>query len=52
MISFYNHPTPNPLKVAIFLDESGLAYEVLPVDTRLDEQHQPGVPLARPQGVS
>ena len=34
MIRFYFHPTPNPAKVALFLEEAGLAYEVVPVDTR------------------
>ncbi len=41
MIKFYYHPSPNPLKVALFLEESGLPYEVVPVDTRKGEQHQP-----------
>jgi GSH-dependent disulfide-bond oxidoreductase len=25
MIRFYYHPTPNPAKVALFLEEAGLA---------------------------
>ena len=33
MIHFYFHPTPNPAKVALFLEESGLPYEMVPVDT-------------------
>ena len=33
MIRFYFHPTPNPAKVALFLEETGLPYEVVPVDT-------------------
>jgi GSH-dependent disulfide-bond oxidoreductase len=41
MIKFYYHPAPNPLKVALFLEESGLPYETIPVDTRKGEQHQP-----------
>lgn len=41
MIQFYFHPSPNPLKVALFLEESGMPYEVVPVDTRMGEQHQP-----------
>jgi GST-like protein len=41
MLQFYFHPSPNPLKVALFLEESGLAYEVVPVDTRKGEQHLP-----------
>jgi len=38
MIKFYYHPSPNPAKVALFLEESGLPYEVVPVDTRKGEQ--------------
>lgn len=41
MIKFYYHPSPNPAKVALFLEESGLAYELVPVDTRKGEQHKP-----------
>ena len=41
MIRFYFHPTPNPAKVALFLEETGLAYELVPVDTRKGEQHAP-----------
>jgi GST-like protein len=39
MISFYYHPSPNPAKVALFLEESGLPYEIVPLDTRRGEQH-------------
>ena len=39
MIRFYYHPTPNPAKVALFLVETGLPYEVVPVDTSKGEQH-------------
>ncbi len=39
MIRFYFHPTPNPMKVALLLEETGLKYEVVPVDTRKGEQH-------------
>jgi GST-like protein len=41
MIKFYYHPSPNPAKVALFLEESGLDYEVVPVDTRKGEQFAP-----------
>ena len=40
MIKFYYHPSPNPAKVALFLEETGLPYELMPVDTRKGEQHQ------------
>ena len=39
MIKFYYHPSPNPAKVALFLEEAGLPYELIPVDTRKGEQH-------------
>jgi GST-like protein len=32
MIRFYYPPTPNPVKIALFLEETGLPYEVVPVD--------------------
>ena len=38
MLKFYFHPAPNPLKVALFLEETGLPYEVVPIDTRKGEQ--------------
>lgn len=41
MIQFYFHPSPNPLKVALFMEEAGMPYEVVPVDTRKGEQHLP-----------
>lgn len=39
MIKFYYHPSPNPAKVALFLEETGLPYELVPVDTRQGDQH-------------
>jgi GST-like protein len=41
MIKLYYHPSPNPLKIALYLEETGLPYEVVPVDTRKGEQHLP-----------
>lgn len=41
MIKFHYHPSPNPAKVALFLEEIGLPYELVPVDTRKGEQHEP-----------
>ena len=38
-MKFYYHPSPNPLKVALMLEEAGLPYELVPVDTRKGEQH-------------
>ena len=39
MIKFYYNTGPNPMKVALFLEECGLPYEAVPVDTRKGEQH-------------
>jgi GST-like protein len=41
LIRFYYHPTPNPAKVALFLEEAHLAYEMIPVDVGKGEQHTP-----------
>ena len=41
MIKFYYNLAPNPTKVALFLEESGLPYELMPIDTRKGEQHTP-----------
>ena len=41
MIKFYYHPSPNPAKVALFLEESGLEYGLLHGHTRKGEQHSP-----------
>lgn len=50
MIRFYFHPTPNPAKVALFLEETGLAYEAVPVDTGKGEQHAPAFRAINPNG--
>jgi GSH-dependent disulfide-bond oxidoreductase len=41
MIKFYFNAAPNPMKVALFLEEAGLQYTALPVDTRKGEQFFP-----------
>jgi GSH-dependent disulfide-bond oxidoreductase len=41
MLKFYYHPAPNPAKVALMLEETGLPCEVVPVDTRRGEQFTP-----------
>jgi len=41
MIKFFYNLSPNPMKVALFLEEAGLAYEPVPVDTRRGEQFRP-----------
>jgi GSH-dependent disulfide-bond oxidoreductase len=41
MLKFYYSAAPNPTKVALFLEEAGLPYEAIPVDTRKGDQHKP-----------
>jgi GST-like protein len=41
MLKFYFSGAPNPTKVALFLEEAGIPYEAIPVDTRKGEQHKP-----------
>ena len=48
MIQFYYHPSPNPAKVALYLEETGLPYTLVPVDTRLGEQHAPAFIAVNP----
>ena len=50
MIRFYFVPAPNPAKVALFLEEAGLPYEVVPVDTAKGEQHGPAFRAINPNG--
>jgi GST-like protein len=38
MLKFYYSPAPNPAKVALMLEETGLPYEVVPIDPRKGEQ--------------
>jgi GST-like protein len=39
MLEFYYNTAPNPMKVALLLEELELPYEPVPVDTRKGEQH-------------
>ena len=41
MLKFYFNGAPNPNKVALFLEETGLPCELIPVDTRKGEQFKP-----------
>lgn len=50
MIRFYFHPTPNPAKVALLLEETGMRYEAIPVDTSKGEQHAPAFRAINPNG--
>ncbi len=48
MLKFYFSLAPNPMKVALFLEEAGLPYEAVPVDTRKGEQHSPAFTAINP----
>lgn len=50
MIKFYYNAAPNPLKVGLFLEEAGLAYEPIPIDTRRGDQHSPDYKAINPNG--
>ena len=50
MIRFYFHPTPNPAKVALLLEEAGIPYETIPVDTGKGEQHTRDFRAINPNG--
>jgi GSH-dependent disulfide-bond oxidoreductase len=50
VIRFYFHPTPNPAKVALFLEEAGLPYETIAVDTSKGDQHRPAFRAINPNG--
>ena len=50
MIRFYFHPTPNPAKVALFLEETVLPYEAVPIDTGKGEQHTAAFRAINPNG--
>lgn len=60
-VDFYCHPTPNPSKVAYFLEKSGIANRLIPVDIAKGDQHsaefralnQNGkVPVAAENGIA
>ncbi len=38
MLTFYYNAAPNPMKVALLLEELGLPFDAIPVDTRKGEQ--------------
>jgi GSH-dependent disulfide-bond oxidoreductase len=48
MIKFYYNLAPNPMKVALFLEEAGLAYELVPIDTRKGDQFSPELTALNP----
>jgi GSH-dependent disulfide-bond oxidoreductase len=50
MLKFYFNGAPNPNKVALFLEESGLPCELIPVDTRKGDQFRPEFLAVNPNG--
>lgn len=50
MIKFYFNLSPNPMKVALLLEELGLPYETHPVDTRRGQQFDPAYLTLNPNG--
>ncbi|NJM91214.1 MAG: glutathione S-transferase family protein [Myxococcales bacterium] len=50
MLKFYFNGSPNPTKVALFLEEAGVPYEPVPVDTRKGEQFAPAYLAINPNG--
>src|SRR3712207_8624658 len=48
VIRFHYSLAPNPMKVALFLEEAGLPYEAVPVDTRKGEQFAPAFAALNP----
>ncbi len=41
MLKFFYNAAPNPMKIALLLEELGLSYEAIPVDTRKGQQFAP-----------
>lgn len=50
VIRFFYSIAPNPMKVALFLEEAHLEYEAIPIDTKLGDQHTPTVRAINPNG--
>ena len=50
MIKFYFNGSPNPTKVALFLEEAGLQYWPVPIDARKGEQFTPEYLAVNPNG--
>lgn len=48
MIQFYFHPSPNPLKAALLLEELEVPYDLIAVDTFKGEQHLPAFVKVNP----
>ena len=48
MLKFYFNGSPNPNKVALFLEETGIPYQPMPIDTRKGEQFAPAFLAVNP----
>ena len=48
MLKFYFNGSPNPTKIALFLEEAGVPFEPVPVDTRKGEQFSPAIVALNP----
>ena len=50
MLKFFFNGSPNPSKVALFLEEAGLPYEAIAVDTRKGDQFKAAYTAINPNG--
>jgi len=50
MLKFYFNGSPNPTKVALFLEEAELPFEAMPIDTRKGDQFKPEFLALNPNG--
>src|SRR5436305_2751316 len=50
MLKFYFNGSPNPTKVALFLEEAAFPYEAIPIDTRRGDQFKPALLAVNPNG--
>ncbi len=48
MLKFYFNGSPNPTKIALFLEETGLPFEAMPIDTRKGDQFTPAFTAINP----
>ncbi len=50
VLKFYFNGAPNPLKVALMLEETGLGYDAIALDTKIGDQHTPQYRTINPNG--
>ena len=50
MLKLYYHPSPNPAKVALYLEETNTPYEIIVTDTRKGDQHKLEFRAINPNG--